>query len=200
MGAPESISSAQPDGGLLQYHRLPARIHAALLWRRGRGRACRGQYGRAPPRTTSRAAATAATASRSSRSRTSPIWPAPLCATWPRDPCALASRSSPTCSTAATPSAFARCIWTRTAATVSCRANRSGASRTSSASCAAAVIWQPRRAVPGRGAGPRAAEVEDVRLPLPLSVARPSARPRPRPPCGGFAARGGRAGSAPARG
>lgn len=40
LGASESISSAQPDGGLLQYHRLPARIHAALLWRRGRGRAC----------------------------------------------------------------------------------------------------------------------------------------------------------------
>ena len=27
-----------------------------------------------------------------SRSRTSPIWPAPLCAMWPRDPCVLASR------------------------------------------------------------------------------------------------------------
>lgn len=47
---------------------------------------------RAPPQTTPRAAATAATALRSSRSRTSPIWPAPLCAMWPRVPCALASR------------------------------------------------------------------------------------------------------------
>ena len=45
-----------------------------------------------PPRTTSRAAATAATASRSLRSRTSPIWPALPCAMWPRAPCALASR------------------------------------------------------------------------------------------------------------
>lgn len=97
-------------------------------------------------------------------------------------PCALASRSSPMCFTAATPSAFARCIWTRTAATVSCRANRSGASRISSASCAAAVIWPPRRGstqswdwvrVPARS--------RTRRSPLPLSVARPSARPRPAP-------------------
>lgn len=42
VGAPEPISPAQSDGRLLQHHRLPTRIHAALLWRRGRGRA----YGR----------------------------------------------------------------------------------------------------------------------------------------------------------
>ena len=138
--------------------------------------------GAPPPRTRPRAAATAATASRSSRSRTSPIWPAPLCAMWPRDPCALASRSSPTCSTAATPSAFARCIWTRTAATVSCRANRSGVSRTSSASCAAAVIWLPRRGSTRSWGWARVPPRSRMRrLPLPLSVVRPSTRPRPVP-------------------
>ncbi len=127
------------------------------------------------------AAATAATASRSSRSRTSPIWPAPPCAMWPRDPCALASRSSPMCSTAATPSAFARCIWTRTAATVSCRANRSGASRTSSASCAAAVIWPPRRGSTRSWSWVRVPSRSRMRRsPLPLSVVRPSARPSAR--------------------
>ena len=130
----------------------------------------------------SRAAETAAIASRSSRSRTSPIWPAPLCAMWPRDPCASASRSSPTCFMAATPSAFARCIWTRIAATVSCRANRSGASRTSSASCAAAVIWPPRRgSTRSLGWARVPARSRMRRSPLPLSVARPSARPRPAP-------------------
>ena len=97
-------------------------------------------------------------------------------------PMRLASRWSPTCSTAATPSAFARCIWTRTAATVSCRANRSGVSRTSSASCAAAVIWPPRRgSTRSWGLARALARSRTRRLPLPLSVARPSARPRPAP-------------------
>ncbi len=75
-----------------------------------------------------------------------------------------------------------RCIWTRTAATVSCRANRSGASRISSASCAAAVIWPPRRGSTRSWGWARVpARSRTRRSPLPLSVARPSARPRPAP-------------------
>ena len=73
-------------------------------------------------------------------------------------------------------------IWTRTAATVSCRANRSGASRTSSVSCAAAVIWPPRRgSTRSLGWARVPARSRMRRSPLPLSVARPSARPRPAP-------------------